>query len=200
MPTQGVQSFATLGLAVRWTHATFFGWCLGFALVLAFIALSGMVGIGNSQFPIGLGMGVGVGLLQRRVVAERTGASAGWLGASALGLTAPFLARDGARLLGLRLPYALAGSIVVGGLLLGLLQWRVLHLAVGRAAVWVASSVVGWALGGSTVFLNEKVLPKTPGIIGALMYIGVILTGGIFLGAITGLVLPRVLGERRPGV
>jgi hypothetical protein len=147
-------------------------------------------------------MGVGVGLLQRRVVADRTGTSAGWLRASALGLTAPFLVRDVARLLHLELPYALPGSIVVGGLVIGLLQSRVLRLDPVRAATWVVASVVGWTLGGSTVVLNDKVLPRTLGILGALIYIGVILTGGILLGATTGLVLPRMLArsDTRPAV
>jgi hypothetical protein len=174
---------------------TFYGWSLGLALLLLFIAVSGMVGLGNAQFPIGLGMGVGVGLLQQRVVVEQTGTGAGWLGGTALGLTAPFLARDIAKLLGFQLPYALAGSIVVGGLFVGLLQWRVLRLDAGRAAGWIGASVVGWALGGSTVVVNEKVLSKTPGVVGALIYLGVIVTGGILLGATTGLVLPRVLGS-----
>jgi len=185
-----------LSFAVRWTRVTFYGWSLGFALILVCLALTGMVGLGSSQFPVGLGMGLGVGLLQRRVAPERTGTGAGWLLATTLGLTAPFLARDIARLLSFQLPYALAGSIVIGGLVAGLLQARVLRLGAGRAAVWAAASTLGWALGGTTVVLNERVLPRTPGIIGALIYVGVILIGGILLGATTGLVLPRVHGER----
>ena len=113
-------------------------------------------------------------------------------------LTAPFLAREVARLLAVRLPYALAGSVVVGGLVVGLLQWRVLRLGAGRGANWVLASVVGWALGGSTVVLNYRVLPKTPGIPGARIYIGVVLIGGILLGATTGLVVARVLGTTPP--
>lgn len=181
------------GFVARWTRATFYGWCLGFASILVCIALSGMVGLGDSQFSVGLGMGVGVGLLQRRLVAERGAAGAGWLRATALGLTAPFLARDVARLLSLQFPRALAGSIVVGGLIAGLLQWRVLRLDVGRGLAWVAASLLGWTLGGATVVINDKVLPKTPGILGALIYIAVILMGGLLMGAVTGLVLPRLL-------
>ena len=191
-------SISPLSLVVRWIRVTFFGWSLGFVLILVCIALFGLVGLGNAQVPVGLGMGVGVGLLQGRVVAERSRRGAGWLVATALGLTAPFLARDVARLLALQLPYALAGSIVVGGLVVGLLQWRVLRLGAGRGAAWVLASVVGWALGGSTVVLNDKVLPKTPGILGALIYIGVVLVGGILLGATTGLVVPQVLGTTPP--
>jgi hypothetical protein len=59
------------GLAARWTRTTFLGWSLGVAFIFVCIALSGLVGLGNSQFPVGLGMGVGVGLVQRRMVAER---------------------------------------------------------------------------------------------------------------------------------
>jgi hypothetical protein len=194
--TPPLSSLSTSEFAVRWTRVTFYGWSLGFALILVCLALAGMVGLGDSQFPVGLGMGLGVGLLQRRLVADRTGSSAGWLAASALGVTAPFLVRDIARLLSLQLPYALAGSIVIGGLVAGLLQGRVLRLRPARAAAWAAASVAGWALGGATLVLNERVLPKTPGIIGALIYVAVVLIGGILLGATTGLVLPRVHGGR----
>jgi hypothetical protein len=184
-------------LVARWTRATFLGWSLGFALILLFIGLSGMVGLGDSQFPVGLGMGIGVGLLQRRVLAEYLGTGAGWLGASAAGMTAPFVARDIARLLALEIPYALAGSVVVGGLAVGLLEWRVLRRHVTGGASWVLASVFGWALAGSTVVLNDKVLPKIPGVVGALIYIAVILIGGVPLGVITGLVLQR-LGSHAP--
>jgi hypothetical protein len=183
---------STFALAVRWTRITFYGWSLGFALILAFIAVSSMIGLGDSQFPVGLGMGVGVGLLQRRIVAERRATAAGWLGASALGLTIPFLARDVAKLLAVKLPYALNGSIVVGGLIVGLLQWRALRLTATRGSSWALATLIGWTLGGSTVVLNEK-LPKTPGIPGALIYIGIVLTGGILLGATTGLLLPWIM-------
>jgi len=184
----------------RWTWVTFSGWCLGVALIFVFLGLSGLVGLGNSQFPVGLGMGVGVGFLQRRVVAERVGKGTGWLGSTALGMTAPFVARDVARLLGFTLPDPLAGSIVVGSLLIALLQWRLLRLDARRGLLWVVATVAGWALGGSTVVLNERVIPKTPGILGALIYIAVVLTGGILLGATTGLVVPRVLASTPPPV
>ena len=185
-------------LTARWILASFLGWSLGFALIFLCIALSGLVGLGDSQFPVGLGMGLGVGLLQRRVLAERLGSGAGWVGASAAGMVAPFLAHDIARLLSLAIPYSLAGAVVVGGLCVGLLQWRVLRLDARRGAGWIMASLVGWTLGASTVVLNERVLPKTPGIFGALIYVAVILIGGMLLGATTGLVLPRMLVTSAP--
>jgi hypothetical protein len=191
-----VSGYPTSFPAARWTRATFIGWSLGFALILLFIALSGLVGLGESQFPIGLGMGVGVGWLQGRLLATQLGSNARWLRATALGLTAPFLARDLTKLMGLHLPYALPGAVVVGGLTAGLLQWRVLRAHAARSAWWIPVSMLGWTLAGSTVVFNDKVLPKTPGVIGALIYIGIILIGGIFLGATTGLALRRILVPR----
>lgn len=183
---------------VRWTRATFVGWSLGFALILLFIAMSGMVGLGDSQFPVGLGMGVGVGLRQRRVIAELFGTGAGWLGASAVGMTAPFLARDIARLLSLAIPYALAGAVLVGGLAVGVLEWRVLRRHLQGASRWVPASLFGFALAGSTLIFNDKVLPRIPGVVGALLFIGVILVGGVFLGATTGWVLQRLVDRPLP--
>jgi len=182
-------------LVARWTRATFLGWSLGFLLILVCIAVSSGVGLGDTQFPIGLGMGLGVGLIQRRLIAERTGTSAGWLPATALGLTAPFVAHDISKLLGLPVPYSLAASIVAGGLVVGVLQWRILRRHSSRAARWIVASLLGWTLASSTVVLNDKVMPRIPGIVGALIFIAVILVGGIILGAITGLVLPQVLAS-----
>jgi len=54
--------------ARRWIVLTFAGWSLGFVLILVCIALSGMVGLGETQFPIGLGMGAGVAFMQRRLI------------------------------------------------------------------------------------------------------------------------------------
>jgi hypothetical protein len=42
---------------------------LGFVLILVLIAISSVVGLGDTQFPVGLGMGAGVGCLQGRALA-----------------------------------------------------------------------------------------------------------------------------------
>ena len=182
--------------AAAWTWATFLGWTLGFLLLLLFIALSGAVGLGNTQFPIGLGMGTGVGSLQRRMVAERVRARTGWWPASIIGLTIPFVLWDLAKLLHVSVPHGLIAAVGLGGLTVGLLQARVLRPHSPLWLWWVPASVIGWALAASTVFVNDRVLPKTPGIIGALQYIAVILLGGALLGVTTGFALTRILRPR----
>jgi len=177
----------------RWVYLTFLGWALGFLLMLLLIGVFGMIGLGETQVPIGLGMGAGVGLLQGRLIRERLGTGRSWLYACAAGLTAPFLVRDLAKLADIDLPYTLAGSVIVGGFMVGLLQWRVLRPLVSGAGIWIPASIVGWTLAASTVVLNDRVIPKTPGLVGALIYVGVILVGGVMLGALTGVVLQRLL-------
>lgn len=61
------------------------------------------------------------------------------------------------------------------------------------AAWWIPTSVPGWSGAASTVFFNDRYLPRIPGVIGALVYIAIILLGGIRLGAITGMAMRRIL-------
>jgi protein-S-isoprenylcysteine O-methyltransferase Ste14 len=180
-------------LVARWTRATFLGWSLGFLLLLMFISVSGMLGLGDTQFPLGLGMGTGVGALQRWVVAERVGAATAWWRATILGVTAPFVAWDLVKLLRIQLPYALAGAVVLGGLTVGVLQARVLRAHSPRSAAWIPASLLGGSLAAATVVVNDHVLPKIPGLTGALIYVAVILAGGLLLGATTGLALERIV-------
>lgn len=183
----------------HWTGATFLGWSLGFVLLLLFIAVAGMLGVGNAQFPLGLGMGTGVGALQRRLVAERVQAPTAWWRASILGVTAPFVAWDLAKLLRVPLPYALAGAVVLGGLTVGVLQARVLRAHSSRSAEWIPASLLGWALAAVMVAVNDF-LPKIPGLFGALIYVAVVLVGGLLLGLTTGLALEHILKAPTPTV
>jgi hypothetical protein len=158
-----------------------------------------MLGLGDRQFLLGLGMGTGVGALLRRIVAERVHAPTTWWRASILGVTAPFLAWDVLHLLRVPLPHALAATVVLGGLTVGVLQARVLRAYSTRSAEWIVASLVGWSLAASTVALNDKVIPKIPGIVGALIYVAVILIGGLLLGVTTGLALERILNAPARG-
>lgn len=183
----------------RWTKLTFAGWALGFLLLLVFIGIGGSIGLGEMQAPIGLGMGLGVGFTQRRVIAERIGAGGKWVGATALGVTVPFLLRDVAKWLAIALPYQLTMSVVLAGLLVGVFQWTILRRHSALAGAWIPASFLGWALAASMLVVNERVLPKIPGIVGALLYIVVILVGGVLLGGVTAPVLGRILGAVTEG-
>ena len=183
-------------LPVRWIAGTFVGWSAGFVLAILFIVAAESVGMPATQFPLALGMGTGVGVMQARVLRPYLGARGPWIAATALGLAAPFIVADLARGLGFALPYMLSAYVALGGLLAGILQWPLLRGLVARAAWWVPASLVGWSLGGATVALND-LLPKTPGLVGALQYVGVVLAGGLLLGSAGAAVLGAIVPARR---
>lgn len=177
----------------RWVAATFAGWVVGFGLVLVLSALSGLMGLGGTQFPVGLGMGAGVGLLQARLVGRRVGGARPWLVASAGGMAAPFVASDLASVLGVPVPYSLSACVALGGLVVGLLQWRVLARVSSDARWWIVAAPVGWTLAASTVFIADRFLPRIPGLLGASAYVAIVLTGGVALGAVGAHALRRIV-------
>lgn len=180
----------TESLTGRWIARTFAGWSAGFVLAILLIVVAESIGLRNVQFPLALGMGAGVGQFQSRLTAIHFGVRRRWILATGTGLTLPFLLSDILQIVGRPLPYSLASFVALGGLLTALLQWPLLRRALGRAAAaWVPVTTAGWVSAGSTVWLNEHVLPKTPGLPGALQYIAVVLAGGLILGAAGAVVL-----------
>lgn len=179
----------------RWIKLTFWGWTLGFGFVLAFVALAGVLGLGDTQFPVGLGMGLGVGWLQAMAVEPILGGRRAWIAASALGVALPFVVFDIARLLGSEVPLSLVLNGVLGGALAGALQARLLAPHVRGAWRWIPVSVGGWSLAASTVLLNERFLPRIPGLAGAGLYVAVVLLGGLALGVVGGVALDRLLAR-----
>ena len=167
--------------AVRWIFQTFLGWSAGFVLAIALIIAVDSTGIGGLQAPLAVGMGLGVGALQGRIVRPMLGRRQ-WLAATTLGLSLPFLVADVSRVAGVSVPYSLAAFIAIGGVLAGAFQWRLLRpLGSARTSWWLVITPIGWLLAGSTVWLNE-LLPKTPGLVGAGVYVAVVLSGGVVLG------------------
>lgn len=176
----------TLG---TWTKATFLGWVLGFVLILVLITLTGAMGLGDFQFGVGLGMGLGVGLMQSRRLTDSLKLRRGWILATAGGAATPFVIADLVGLIGVDLPWSLPLAVVGAGLVSGLLQARILHRGGRAVGWWMAASLLGWSLAAGTVVFNDRVLPRIPGIPGALLFIAVILLGGVLLGLVQGSVL-----------
>jgi hypothetical protein len=83
--------------------------------------------------------------------------------------------------------------IAVIGLIVGVLQARILAQASPQSVWWIPTSIVAWSLGSSTLIVNELFLPLIPGIVGALLYVGVVLVGGVLFGVVSGLMLRRLL-------
>lgn len=179
---------------------TFAGWTLGFVLAIVLLVAVESAGVPAVQFPLALGMGIGVGVLQGRILAPPYPAVRAWTIATASGLSAPFVVGDLLQLAGAGIPYSLPVHVALGGVCAALLQWRLIRTVAARAWWWMIITPPGWLLAGSTMWINEA-LPKTPGLAGALVYVAVVLAGGLILGAAGSLAwrlmhVPRPLAAR----
>ena len=173
----------------RWIRITFLGWTLGFALTLVFIGVCTAIGLGDAKIPLGLGMGAGVGIAQRRFINEYLGRAVSWPLVTALCLAMPFVSWDIARGMHRDVVMSIPWLVAAGGLLVGIVQWRLLRAHFTNVVLWIPASVIGWSAAGATVALDDRLPKKVPGVLGALIYIGVILVGGVLLGTATGVAL-----------
>jgi hypothetical protein len=167
----------------RWVVANSLGWLIGFVLVIALALLLDLVG-GNAQFMVGVGMGAGVGYMQSRVVEPWIDSARLWVTATTVGMGVPFALWDVSTPLGLGSLFSLPLCVGIGGLLVGVLQWRRLRHRSTRAAWWIPISLVGWALPVGFITLNDLDLVPAPW--GELLSIAAMFLGGALLGAVTG--------------
>ena len=175
----------------RWVRATTLGWLLGFGLIIVLAIAWDMIG-GGAQFMVGVGMGAGVGYVQGRLVGKFIDKPRPWLWASVLGMGTPFLLWDISAVIGAESVFSLPISVLVGGLFVGILQWRLLRPHSDRAAWWVPACVAGWGLPALAIALND--LHVLPDPWGELLSIGAMFFGGVVLGVVTGKALSWVLG------
>jgi hypothetical protein len=175
-----------------WTRATWFGWLLGVPSIALLALLGEVLGIGGSQTLVGAGMGAGVGLLQGTVLRRSGVRLMPWVGACVIGLALPFLVWDIAKAVGTHRTYSLFLCVTAGGLIAGILQATLLRARV-PPTWWVLASTLGWGLAGGLATSADTLLRahSIRGLAGAGLYLGLITSGGIILGVVTGLVLSR---------
>jgi hypothetical protein len=172
--------------------ATPIGWAIGIVAGVGLIVLAESVGLREMQAPLVAGLALGLSTQQYRGLRPVLGGlRARWVFRSCVGLAFPFIIADAATIAGRPLAYDLVLFVVLGGVIASVLQWGLLRNAVHRAGRWLIASPVGYLAAASTAWLNDRVLPKTPGIVGALQYLAVILGGGVLLGALTALAASR---------
>lgn len=170
----------------RLITATTLGWVLGIVAGVLLIVLAESLGLRSLQSPLLVGVALGLGWQQHRALRDLLpGARTRWLGATCIGLAAPFLVADVASTIGRPLPYDLVPFTIAGGLLASMLQWRVLTSFVRSAAGWLLASPLAFIAAATVVWLNDRVLPKVPGVPGLLLYVGVTLFAGVLFGCIT---------------
>lgn len=167
----------------RWLRGTFYGWVLGFVLVLL-LALGGeAVGMGESQFAVGVGMGAGVGFAQGRMARSWLATPWRWATASLVGMGSPFVVNDLLGLANVEIPFFVPVCVAAGGLLAGWLQRSLLRPVSGRVGWWLLASAAGWTLAAAPAAIapSPRGGPWT-----ALLSVARILAGGVVLGAVTG--------------
>jgi len=173
-------------LVSRWVRTTAWGWLLGLVLVVLLAVVWDAVG-GGAQFMVGLGMGAGVGYAQGRMIGAWIDSPRRWLWSSVAGMGVPFLLWDLSAAGDVPLPFSLPAAALMGALLVGILQWRLLRPRSNRAVWWVPACIVGW--GVPTVGLRLNDLAVVPAPMAYLLSIGMMFFGGIVLGLVTGKVL-----------
>lgn len=177
----------------QWIRVTWAGWALGVPCIIVLALAGEAVGIGGSQVLVGAGMGVGVGLMQGRALKNVLHAFAPWFWSCAAGLSAPFLVMDVAKAMGRAIPYSLEAYVALGGLIVGVWQWRLLRVRFNQAGWWVLASALGWSFAAVTAVLANA--QPLRGIGGALLFLAIAVAGGLILGLVTGVALVRLRRE-----
>jgi hypothetical protein len=178
-------------LFVSWVRATSLGWLLGVPLIIALALVGEAVGIGGAQFIVGAGMGTGIGLMQGRVIRGILDRAAPWIWSCVVGLAVPFLVTDISKAAGWGLAYSLLGCVALGGLIAGGWQVLILRPRLRKTGAWVLASALGWTLAAGTGEVAHSLTRSHSfrGIWGALAYLGIVATGGLILGLVTGICL-----------
>lgn len=182
-------------LSAVWIRATALGWLLGFVLVVVLAMVWDTI-VGGAQFMVGVGMGAGVGYMQARVVKAWTGRIRPWFWTSTIGMGVPFLLWDVSSATGMQASYSLPLCVLLGGLLTGTFQHRLLRPRFSRTVWWIPACVSGWGLPAGLLALGDfGVLPTVGGALPAI----VMLSGGLLLGAVTGKTLQWMSASDQSG-
>lgn len=188
-------------LVFRWVRATWFGWLLGIPIIIVLALVGEAVGIGGAQVLVGAGLGTGIGLMQGRMIRSMLLKWGAWFWSCVVGLALPFLVTDIAKAARWNVAYSLFLSVAVGGLIAGGWQAIILRTRFRKTLLWVVASVLGWTLAAGTSAVAEPIsrLPALRGLLGALVYLGIVGAGGLILGLVTGVCLAW-MSQHEPAV
>jgi hypothetical protein len=186
-------------LLFSWIRATWFGWLLGIPIIIVLALIGETVHVGGAQVLVGAGMGTGVGLMQARVVRRILHKTLPWIWSCIVGLGAPFLVTDISKVVGWSLPYSLPAAIALGGLIIGSWQALILRSRLRQIGWWIVASALGWTLAAGTSALADSPRSRAiRGIWGAFAYLGIVASGGLILGIVTGLCLAWLVRYESP--
>ena len=193
---QGLAPAATPTMRA-WILATLAGWLLGIPSVALFALIGEAIGLAGKQVMIGAGMGVSLGLLQARVIRRLIGHGRVWILSCAGGLAAALGVGDLAEAMGWASPYRLHLAVITGGALAGIWQTRILRSHATDAWMWIPANVLGWSAAAAAVAMADGLFQARVlgGAAGALVYLGLVVSGGVLLGVVTGVSLRKLFAD-----
>ena len=183
-----------------WTLNTIYGWLIGFVCVILLAFLSEALGVGDSQFFVGTGMAAGVGFMQNRLLRSKSRWGWNWMWATIIGMTLAFLVLEfGSALVGIMPEFNLQIGIAVGGLFVGILQYRILHIRLVAGSLWwILVCFIGWTSAGLIVGLVDYLrdyIPNGPTAL-ILNLPLMVFVSSLTLGLVTGSGLIRLLSQK----
>ncbi len=178
----------------KWALSTFLGWLLSVVFILILSGIFDGLGIEGYQFYLGISVGLGVGLTQWFRLKKYSNIGIKWVWYTALGAGLPFLIFDLLKLYG-HVNFGehyLLYSVSVAGLSVGTLQHLLLKPYSTKAINWIALSLVAWICAAITVItINSSMQYIKQPLIGFIINLSLILSGGIVLGLITGIFIAK---------
>ena len=144
-------------------------------------------------------MGAGVGYTQGRILSQLKVPKSPWVWTSIIGMGVPFILSDFVYVFwsefSFTLPILLTAT-AIGGLLTGLLQQRILTSKFNKTIWWIPTCIIAWSMTGAALGFFIDIAGNIPSKwIGVIVAIGIILFGGVLLGAITGVSMVRILRD-----
>ncbi len=142
-------------------------------------------------------MGAGVGAAQWFVLRRVMHIDKRWMWFSIIGMGIPFLVMD--LFLKDMLTHKLPLEMSISAVLVSLLQFNLLKSHFSKAYWWIFGCTIGWCLAVATVFTIDYTNGLKEVIHSNLALAGInlllILSGGIVLGIVTGVLMKRILNE-----
>lgn len=177
------------GFLEQWILVTSISWPVGLFGSIIVANIVNIIYPEKTNLVVGLCVGAVVGYSQWRVLRKQIAVSGYWVLACSIGLGVPFIVIVILDEVGFTFPDSLSVQRlvrtmtgIIGGLLSGLLQMRLLKPYSTKAGWWIVASSLGWGL----CWLASSVGGPLVAMLGFLL-------GGVLLGALTGVVLSWAL-------
>lgn len=176
----------------KWVLFNFIGWFLGVFAMLGISSLIEAIGLKDMQMSVGAGMGFGIGLLQWWLLRTSIPVKFSWVWVSVFGMTLPFVVLE--LLSPLSGEQILLPAVCIGAIITGYVHFAILKPMLKKAILWLPASSFGWLSAlGAVKLLDYTQLISSSNLVLFFINLGLILSGGMLLGASTAWALNKML-------